>query len=479
MFQKSSLLLLLLGCCSFVFPQQIVNSIPLNLKKDRVAFQVVNDSTKQTVLFLGDKSHATAFRLDNKMELIDTLSAPKPEKTYEMMVGYNTSGISPRLFWSSSNHKSVYSQFYDFEKKAISGQQYSIPFEEDRFLQFFSGKDKFYILSVIRKSNNFKLYVFDNAGKMKEHVIDLGNAKFIDHNNKITNVYGLLGDDFYGMERPYEIQKILPENLTSLTESSKKRKCYINDKSIVITFDTTADFTQVLSIDLKKFKADVKVIQQPFVNIVDRAELNSNSFVLDNQLFQFKTSSQKIFFSIKDMQGNLIKEYMRTPDEELDFKNSPIIQESGDIENARILEKTAQFIRKANNQNSGLSVVKINDNYMVTLGSVSDARQSTGMVAGGMFGAAGVLIAYALSNPTYQNFDSYSNRKVVYINCLFDKSGNHLDGTMRPLAFDNIRRFMKDREALHSPTIYKLDDFYYLGYNDQKEKKYVIRKFEQ
>jgi hypothetical protein len=37
------------------FSQELVGLIPLDLKKDRDVFQVVNESTKETTLFLSDK----------------------------------------------------------------------------------------------------------------------------------------------------------------------------------------------------------------------------------------------------------------------------------------------------------------------------------------------------------------------------------------------------------------------------------------
>jgi hypothetical protein len=477
---KKFILLLLLFSASFCFSQEIVTSIPLELK-NKAAFQVVNDSLKQAIIFLGDKLRINAIRLDQNMQPLDSLPAAKPEKAYDMMVGYNVSGTNPRLFWSSSDHEQIYSQFYDFEKKAVSGISYSIPFKEDRFLQFFSEQDKFYILSIIRKSNTLKLYVFDNSGKMEEHLVDLGAAKFFDHNYKPTNLYGSIGDDFFEEDKPYILQLIKSENPVSLTESSKKRKCYLNGKQIFITLDTNVDYTQVVNIDLAAFKGSEKVIQQPYIAFMDRGELNSNSFIIDRQIYQFKTSSQKMFLSIKDLNGNLIKEYSKTPDENIDFKNSEIIQETGDIENPRILQKTAQFLRKANNQFSGISISKINGNYLVTLGSVSEERMSTGAVIGTVFlgGVTGVIIVSALWNPAFDSFNSYNNRKVVYINCLFDKNAKHIDGALQPLAFDKIRKFTKEMTDYGSPTLFKMDHAYYFGYYSKTEKKYLIRKFNE
>lgn len=476
MLQKNIFLLLLLGSLS-AFSQELANSIPLQLKKDKGVFQVVDETAKKTTLFFADKTQIKTIRLDGAMKMIDSMSTARPDKAYDIMVGYSTSGEQTRVFWSSSDHEEVYAQVYDFEKKGVGGEKYLFPFKEDRFLQVFSEKDKFYILSIIRKTNKLKLYVFGSDGKMQEKIIDFSNAKFFDYYYHPISLYEAFGESFMPAEPAYSLQQIHAEDLTSLTESSKKRKCYLDGGKIYITFDGSTDFTHLITLDLTNFTGVEKVVQKPYIAFNDRYELNSNSFVIDGQLYQIKTSSSKMFFVVKDLQGNVLKEYSKTPDDQLDFKNSEIIQESGDPENPRILEKTSQFLRKTNNQNSGMAISKNGDNYLVTMGSVSDERASTGMMVGGMFGVAGALVAIALTNPTFDSFNSYSNRKVVYINCLFDKSGNHVDGALKPLAFDKIRKFTKDRKDLASPTLFRFEDAYYFGYYSKADKNYLLTKF--
>lgn len=76
-----------------------------------------------------------------------------------------------------------------------------------------------------------------------------------------------------------------------------------------------------------------------------------------------------------------------------------------------------------------------------------------------------------------ENFNSYTNRKVVKIEGLFDKEGNNIKGELQPLAFDKIRTFFDKNTDVSSQTLFKINDFYYLGYYDNKTKEYTIRKF--
>ena len=72
------------------FSQEIVSSTPINLKKNRDVFQTLNEDKKEVTLFISDKIKVNALRLNEKMEVIDSLSAERPiAKTYTNMIGYN------------------------------------------------------------------------------------------------------------------------------------------------------------------------------------------------------------------------------------------------------------------------------------------------------------------------------------------------------------------------------------------------------
>lgn len=465
---------------SFVFSQTVVNSIPMELKKDRDVFQIIDDSKQETALFISDKYRIKDIRLNEQMLVIDSLSALRPEKKFTDMIGYNNSQGNSCLFWSSSNHKEIYAQLFDFGKKTVLNKNYSLALKDERYLQQFSTNEKFYILTILKNSNTIKLYVFDATGKLEEKTIDLSGFRFFNSEYLRTNLYGVLEEEFLPFERPYSLQKITTESPTSLKESAKKRKCYSNAKQIVLTFDTNIDYTQLITIDLVNYTAAEKYIKTPFVSFANRNEINSNSFLIDDRLFQVKLSSEKMILSVKDLNDSLINEYTATNLDVIDFKNTDLIQENGGTSNTRILEKTAQFLRKVNNSNAGISCYKAGGNYLVTLGSISEEQQNSSVMIGGMLGGfAGALIVAAISNPTYDNFNAYSNRKVVYLHSLLDEKTNHVTGEIKPLAFDVIRKFLEKNNNFSSHTVYKQDAFYYLGYYDSMTQGYVIRKFEE
>lgn len=458
------------------FSQELANSIPLHLKKDQDVFQVVDKVSKQTTLFVSDKNKVKAIQLNEKMQIIDSISVNRPDKSFTDMIGFNGDKSNPRLFWASSDYRVVTSQFYDLKNRKTSSQTYNLQLKDEKIIQKFSENDKFYILTVVKKSSLLKLYVFNSDGTQEEKNIDTKHLHFLTAKKELTDIYGILTQNLLPFEASFPMQKINTKNPTSLTESAKKRKCYSNDNQIIITLDINTDSTQILTIDLKDYSISENFIIKPVINFVPSDEMNTNSFLIDDKLFQMKIYSAKMIFTIKDLQDNLLKKYETVASSTINFKNSEIYQENGDA-NKQIIEKNSRFLEKVNNSNSGISCYKVGDDYVITLGSISEAQTSNPLIYGGFFGVAGVVIAVAISNPTFESFNSYANRKVVYINCLFDKDGNHLQGEIKPVAFDNIREFLRNKKNITSPTLYKLDSFYYLGFYEKKEELYKIMKF--
>lgn len=460
------------------FSQDIVSSIPVELKKNRDIFQVVNNDRKDVTLFVSDKIKVKAIHLNENMQIVDSVSTDRPStKTYDMMIGYNINNDNTRLFWSSNDYQDIITQLYDFANHKVETKQYTLALKEEKVLQKFSENDNFYILTFVRKSSNLRLHIFDKNGNYSAKTISLEGFHFLTHNYAKTDLDGILSENLLPFEFPYTLKYIDPENPTSLTDGAKKRKCYFNNKQITITLDTNVDYTQVFTIDLATFTATEKMIKQHAI-AGDRTFLNSNSFYFDKKLYQIKSSSELLYFTIKDLDDNILKEHFANAAKPIEFKNSEIYQEGGDFFGGkRTLETSAQFIRKVNNLHAGLSCYHIGQNTLITFGGVSATQQSGGQVALGQFGLIGALVSVAVFNPTMESFNAYANRKVVKIEGLFDSEGNNIKGELQPLAFDKIRTFFDNNKDVSSQVLFKISNNYYLGYYDNKTKEYTVRKF--
>lgn len=472
------LAVLVLGFNSF--SQELVSLIPLDLKRDRDVFQVVNEATKETTLFLSDKKRVKAIRLSEKMQVLDSMSAERPDTNYSNMIGTCGDKSNPMLFWASSNDKEIFTQKFNMSDHKVSEQKYLLDFKKEKVLQSFSLNENFYLVSVIKDTDILKFYIFNEKEKI-EKTIDFNGYKFLDSDIKRTTFYKVLSETFYGRQESFSITKITSESPASLALSYKKRKVYLDNNKLTFSFDNNTLYTQLITVDLVSFLATEKMIKKPdLINEIpyELNEIESNSFLFDNKLFQIKSSPDLIKFSIKDLENNILNENTIYWGKSIDIQNSDIMLENGSSKNKRKIDSEI-FIRKMNNQSPAISCYKQDENLLVTLGSVSQVQQqmSGGMMVGAMFGVAGVLIASALSSPTMDNFNSYSNREITYVNCLFDQTGKHIEGTVRPLAFEKMRVFLEEAKDLSSQTIFKVGNTYYLGFFEKKSVEYSIRKF--
>ena len=500
---KKSFLLALFLFSSVSFSQEATNSFPLELKGNRDVFQIVNETTRNVTLFVSDRKEVNSFLLNEKMQITDSIKTERPERKYTDIAGYINSNKKIRLYWTSEDHKEVFTQLFDIENHTVVNQEYTLQLKDEKFIQNFSENNLFYVVTILKESNLLKFYVFDLEGNRIEKTMDLSAFRFLDKDNHKSTFYGILRTFIKPLNASISLQKISPENTTSLTYSSNKRKCYIKNNQLTITLDLSLDFTQLIIIDLNTFTAKEKFIKNPYVYYENSLDVDSNSFLMDDKLYQIKLSLKTLKLTVKSLNDELLKEYTITDTEPIDFKNSEILQKGTakiapfTVDNDRVLEKTKQFLRKLHNSSCAISCYNLNEKTLVTLGSVTEINGGGMMMPmgapgfGGGFGSTSIpTFQYMYINPTYDNFNSYKNRKVVFINCLFDKDNNHVSGELKPIAFDKIQEFLsiddkQDSISLFSnpenkeksKTVFKMNSNYYLGHYDNETKRYVIRKF--
>ncbi|GGF27211.1 hypothetical protein [Flavobacterium limi] len=454
------------------FTQEIVNSIALELKKNNAVFQIANPKKNAVTLFVRDSVKIKAINLNEKMQITDSITAKRPNlKAYTNIIGYNSSNGNTRLFWSSNNYEAIFAQLLNPTSRETLTKEYKLLLKNEKVIQKFSQGDNFYILTVVKNSDIFKLYIFDSEGNYTEKMIATEGFHFFTLDYKKSDLYTAFSESLLPFEAPFSLQNITVESQTSLIDAAKKRKCYLNDKQLVITLDTNIDFTQVILIDLQSFTATEKMIKKQYL-VGDRKFLNSNSFYFDNKLYQLKTSSGIIYFTIKDLEDNVLKEYFANSTKPIAFKNSEFFEQGGSLRGKRTLASSPLFILKANSLSLGLSCYKTGENTFITFGGVSELKQSADQTTINEFG----LTEDIVFSTSMEDFTSSSSRRVVKTEGLFDTAGNRIKGKLQPLASDKITAFFDKNNTISSQILFKLDD-YYLGYYDSKTKEYIFRKF--
>jgi hypothetical protein len=474
---KNIILFLSFFLFSKSFSQETVKSINLNLSKKTDVFQVVEEDKKQVTLFFSDQKRLKATRLNESFEIIDSISTTRPNNDFEDIVGYSINGNKYYSYWSSANNKEIIYQCFDFDFKNTTTKSFPLAFEKEKTIKKITVNNVFYLITCVKNESILNFYIF-NDGNLVKKSIDLSNKKFLDKKNSLTTLWDIFNVST-AFESALSVQNISNDSPPSLTFSANKRKIYTNANTLIFSFDINKTFTQLLYLNLSDFTADLKTFTQPYFKTSEFEIADSNSFLSNDKLIQLKLNAERMIISIKNLDGTEFKYYESFSNTEISFKNSDIIQENGSVKNSRILESSKQLLRKIHNLNPSLSCYTLNNKNYLTIGSVSLIQNNNAMLYGGMIGGlAGALIAASLtSNYSLNNLNSYKDRKVVYINCLFDENFNHLNENVNKLAFDNLRDFAEQEKDLISKTIFKLNSsLYYAGYN-KDQNKYFFYKF--
>lgn len=456
--------------------QEFFKNLNLNLTKKTEVFQIVEENKKQVTLFFSDKNSLKAIRLNESFSIIDSLSTASPSYEFDDIVGYSLSNNKYYSYWSSSNNKQIIYQCFDFDTKKTTSKSFSLEFEKEKTIKKITVNNIFYLITCVKNSSVLNFYIF-NDGTLEKKSVDLSNKKFLDNTVKPTLLWNIFNQST-AFEPALSVQNISNDSPPSLTFSANKRKVYTKDDVLIFSIDLNKKFTQLLSINLSNFTTDLKSLNQPYFEETEFEGVDSNSFLTNDKLIQIKLNSQKMVISIKNLDGTEFKNYEVFVDREINFKNSDIMQENGSVKNTRILDGSNKLLRKIYNLNPSLSCYTLNGKNYVTIGSVSLVQDNTVMYGGMIGGFTGALIAASLSsNYSLNNLNSYKNRKVVYVNCLFDENFNHLEGNINKLAFDDLRVFAEKENNLSTKTIFKMgSSLYFAGYNN-KEKNYLFYKF--
>lgn len=482
---KGKFIIFLIFLTANIFSQDKVKEVSIGLNKTAAIFQIIDETNKQICLFYNDKKTALAVRFDEDFNIIDSLHGNKPESKYDDLIGYSKKGNTYFSYWADSKCKEIATMSFDFDKKSTAITTKTIDLEKEKVVHKTTINNIFYIISTVKSSNIINIYCFED-GTFTKKSIDIYYKKFIDRENKQITLWDLFREGSY-IDPSFAVQNISTDSPASLAFTASKKKVYTVNNTLLFTFDYNNNFTQTIQIDLDKFSITQRNFFKPYFEektLEDGSQFvtydDSNSFYINESFAILKGNSDRMVLTFKDLTDNEIKKYWLFSDKELEIKNSDIIQENGSISNTRILDKSSQLLRKISNLNPSISCYKdLGGNIILTIGGVSENQKNNAMTYGALIGGfAGSLIGAAISsNYTMNNINSYKDRKVVYINCLFDASFNHINSPLNKLAFDKVRLFDEENKSMKIKTVFKYKSNLYFGGYNIESGKYSFYKF--
>lgn len=469
------------------FSQDLINSFELKLKSNNDVFQIVDEATNQVNLFISDRKKIFAFVLNNNLEIKDSISNQRPERKFKDIIGYSSSNEKKYIYWATNKKDEIYSQEFDFLNRKTKG--YAISFsdgiENEIYLESFVSNNTFFVLKIDGITKLLKLYEFAN-GVMNSYVINTSAMQFFKNDDQQASIFKILANEenLFGYDSEKKLSKITTNCPSTLTDSARKRKLYVMNNAMYITIDNSNLKTQILKVDLITKEPQLLDVAKPIVNNLE-TEIQTNSFLVDNKIFQIVVTPKKMQLVAKDFSGNLIKEYVINENDKFGINNTPFVREriTG---SERELETTAQFLRKIVRSNVGLAIYALYENYLITLGSVSAEMRGGGAPMMGMggfgmpMGGGITMMMPSPANFMMVNYYSYKGRRSISTKCLFNKEVTHIPVELKDLAFDKIKNYEEeynDYGSLKTQTIFRIGTDYFFGCYDENISQYSFRKF--
>ncbi|MDY8136999.1 hypothetical protein [Aquimarina sp. 2201CG5-10] len=445
------------------------------------SYTLPNQVNGELMLLLEGQQQFLAYLIDKEYNIESKIYIDGFSK-YQNLIGYNVQEDVYSLFFTNNRKTKFEILTFNFKNKTSSLKSLDFKLKKEWFIDAINYQNKIYILSVSKNNSDLNIYTFNEDFEVSKNTSSL---KSLEYKNSID------GSIFtaYNTLSYYDIAKIEPRNPNVIETTSKKTKIYVLDNQLILSFDHRGKETQLFYVNLDTFELTFKAIEKP--SNTEKGFVKSNSYIFDDKIFQIASSSKKMRFTIKDLETKQkIKEYSITKEDSITFKNSPIIQEGGgafsDFSKNRIreMEKTSKYLRKISSSNLGISVYKVDNEYNVILGGTKEINNGgvshfgVGVGFGGTVGSSGALSVSF--NPTYYGYGGYTSTKSTYINCLFDKNFDHLEGDIQKNKYDLLTDFEDSlKNEPEAVTVFLHKDLLHYGFFDKKLRTYNLYRFEE
>ena len=486
---------LILNISSILSSQEVLHEREVKLKSfflsadKNESFPVVNAENGEIGLFLLDKKEIKSLLFDKNYILKDSFITDKPKGSFDVLLGNTFENNNYTLFFSNDKKSKFLAKTINITNKKSSFKELELKLKGEEFIESINYNNKLYIITIKRVTSILNVYEFKGSKISRIEKIDLSEHKF---SKASKSLFYVLFHTTSALKEDIILNKIDNRNPNAIDLASYANKIYCYNNTIYITLDVYDDYTKLISIGLTNF--DSKVEDYPFEKVDCEYDLGirSNSYLLENNIYQISGCKNELYFSIADINTKTkLKEWRVGKNDEIDFKNTPFIQLGGAFsknKKYKELGETEQILKKIEAGNIGISVYKPIDNLEITIGGYRKMVTKE-LIAAATFGAAfssmtlsnpsiGPDNNYYYSNPTVYSFQNYSYARSVYFKSLLNKNLEHVKGSLNDNAFDKIKKYVEENHKnISTETLFKVNDYYVLGYYYKKEGIYYLLKF--
>jgi hypothetical protein len=268
----------------------------------------------------------------------------------------------------------------------------------------------------------------------------------------------------------------------------RKNKLYLNNGSVLLVMNNHIDSTHLVNFDLQQQKVKSWVIDHnPEKEKFKSGDYSENSFYFRNKLYYVRATGDKLMVQVVDaVSGVINKTYTTEKRDEIDYKNTPIIQEatSNDrIKDPKNLNRTSKLLRRMT-AGSALIAAKQhgNDQVEVVVGSYEKTVRTTfvggynGFNQPGPYGYSRTMLPTRPS--TRRVFRDTWTQSSYFKTLLNADNYSHMPGEPVSSAYERIERYAATlKTEPGADNIFELNGQYYYIYYHKAERKLVVLKF--
>ncbi|MBZ9652789.1 hypothetical protein [Psychroflexus montanilacus] len=476
------LLLLFVNTCFGQYPFLEINASDIQSRwKIQDAYLIEDSKTNSYYAILEEDKVTHGFKFDGTGTLVNRITSEGLKRKYKEIIGHIIKNNKLLLIQKNDKgNKFAYIQ-YDFITGKTKEAEYDIEKRTDRFVESYCTSDRCIIYTIdISNHNSLKKweYTIDGTSSVKEIFL----TKQLRMNGIKDNYLSSYIIESQGFSSNINLVKVNNKIPNNIEITANPNKMYEYEDGFVWTLDADLEHTILINFDYPEF--------EPVVRLIKKSELEknrgtSNSFLFEDKIAQVMSNNRELIVDFKSVENpELLYKTLRVDKkEEIEFKNTPILQEGATYSfgGTRKLEKTSKLLRKMSSQDNGISVNKNDDHYHITIGGKRKQNSGGGMMMPG-FGAVpmGAFGAMTTSfNPTFFAYGVYSNTGSTRIECLFDQDLNHVEGEITKNVFDRIDDYKEVNERnIKVESITYFNNRVILGYLSLREDRYLFKSFE-
>lgn len=426
---------------------------------------ICNKNKDQSCTFAVKGDSIRAFVFDGNVRLIRQFRMEHPSG--EKVLGGFIRDSMVYLFTEKPGKDELHNYVLNIATGKIKESFVAFDLKKEKVVDHISAGDRFLYFTANNKTSTLIVYNFTSEQRWDTVRYTFTESAWED----ITSLHGL--------SHSVSITKVDLEGECSINTAVKGNKLYPRNDSLFLVMNNHRDSTHVYSFDLEHKKVNAWVIKHHAGPAPESGAYSDNSFLLRNKLYYVLATSDSLCLQVVDLYtGAINRSYVANSDDEILFKNTPIIQEGGQYSfgASRELGKTKQLLRKMVNGDAVITAT-LNDIDQVEIIVGSFAKMSA-TTNGGMVmpsGGPGSPMIMVPAGGFYRNTWVKSARFKTLLNT---STFEHIDGNMGNSINEKIEYYTGGiKIPPEAENLFMSGGRYYHAYYNKDERRLVILKF--